>query len=223
MQVAAVGKSAGLRLALVSTLIGWALGLGLLYSPLWQAVEFKMFDLMSVLTAPRKSALPITIVGIDEASFTQLGVRWPWPRDLHARITDHLQAAGAAVIAFDVLFPEPADAKGDDAFASAIARAGNVVLASDHVYHETAQARQWLRMDPIALFTQSGAATGLATMTLDGDAVARRGHSCSIPALRVVPTSVTVPIGLSARNNNCRASRVFPSRCRVQPGSGIKA
>ncbi len=201
MQVAAIGKFAGLRLALASTLIGWALGIGLLYTPLWQAVELKVFDLMSVLTAPSKSALPITIVGIDEASFTQLGTRWPWPRDLHARLTDQLQAAGAAVIAFDVLFPEPADAKEDDAFAAAIARAGNVVLASDHVYHETAQARQWLRMDPIALFTQAGAATGLATMTLDGDAVTRRVANAdgafwreSIRALiRSRPGSVTEP------------------------------
>lgn len=163
-----------LRLALLSVLGGWLLGVAALFMPLWQAVELKVFDVLSVLTAPKKSSLPITIIGIDEASFTQLGVRWPWPRDMHARLIDRLSKSGAAVIAFDVLFSESGLPAEDDALARAIANAGNVVLTSDHVYHETAASRQWLRVDPVATFTQAGAVAGLATMTLDGDAVARR-------------------------------------------------
>ncbi len=166
-------KSA-VRLALFSALVGWVLGVAALFVPLWQAVENKVFDVLTVLTASRKSALPITIVGIDEASFTQIGVRWPWPRDLHARLVDRLRESGAAVIAFDVLFPEAGTAQEDEAFTRAIRAAGNVVLASDHVYHETASSRQWLRMDPVAAYTLAGATPGLATTVLDGDAIARR-------------------------------------------------
>jgi len=163
-----------LKLAFFSILIGWILGVGALFTPIWQPVELKVFDTLSVFTAPKKSTLPITIIGIDEASFTQLGVRWPWPRDMHAQLVDRLTQSGAAVIAFDVLFPEPGSAKEDEAFARSIAAAGNVMLAADNVYHETAVSRQWLRMDPVSAFTLAGATTGLATMTLDGDTVARR-------------------------------------------------
>lgn len=167
-------RKPALKLALLSVAAGWILGVSALFAPVWQTMELKVFDVLSVITAPKKSVLPITIIGIDEASFTQLGVRWPWPRDMHAQLVDRLTQAGAAVIAFDVLFPEPGSTSEDDAFARSIAAAGNVVLAADNVYHETAVSRQWLRMDPVMLFTLSGAATGLATMTLDGDAVARR-------------------------------------------------
>lgn len=167
-------RKPALKLMLLSVLAGWILGVGALFTPVWQPMELKIFDAFSVFTAPKKSALPITIIGIDEASFTQLGVRWPWPRDMHAQLVDRLTQSGAAVIAFDVLFPEPGPTGEDDAFARSIAAAGNVVLAADNVYHETAVSRQWLRMDPVALFTLAGAATGLATMSLDGDTVARR-------------------------------------------------
>src|SRR3989338_10312642 len=137
-------------------------------------MEQKVFDVLTVFTAPKKSTLPITIIGIDEASFTQLGVRWPWPRTMHAQLVDRLAQSGAAVIAFDVLFPEPSSIADDEAFAHSITAAGNVMLAADNVYHETDVSRQWLRMDPVATFTLAGATTGLATMTLDGDTIARR-------------------------------------------------
>ena len=161
------------RIAGFSVLLSLLLGLGLLWLPAWHTVELKVFDLLSIATAPRKSSLPITIIGIDEASFTQLGKRWPWPRDMHARLVDKLAASRASVIAFDMLFPEESAPDEDQAFAEAIRRAGNVVLAADHTYHETASARQWLRVDPIPQFTGAGAVTGLATAVLDGDAVVR--------------------------------------------------
>lgn len=163
-----------LKLALLSILVGWILGVGALFTPIWQPVELKIFDTLSALTAPKKSTLPITIIGIDEESFAKLGIRWPWPRDMHAQLIDRLSKAGAAVIAFDVLFSEPSPAKEDAKFARSIASSGNVVLAADRVYHETATARQWQRLDPIEPFMQAGAITGLATMTIDGDNVVRR-------------------------------------------------
>jgi adenylate cyclase len=162
------------RYASLAALLAWGIAMALSFLPPWQGVEEKVFDHLSVATSPGKPQLPITIVGIDEASFTQLGVRWPWPRDMHANLTRRLAEAGAAVIAFDVMFPEPSAADADQLFARTISDAGNVVLAADHAYQETAAVRQWMRMDPLQDFTLAGAATGLATLQLSGDAVARR-------------------------------------------------
>ena len=140
----------------------------------WDLAERRIFDVLTRAGAPQRSALPITIVGIDEASFTQIGRQWPWPRSLFARLIDRLKERGAAVIALDIVLNEASTPQEDDALAAAIARAGNVVLAADHAYHETALFRQWLRVDPLPKFKQAGAASGLATAELDPDGVVRR-------------------------------------------------
>lgn len=53
-----------------------------------------------------ESVLNIQIVDIDERSLATIG-RMPWSRDKFAELTEKLAAAGAIVIAFDVLFAEP--------------------------------------------------------------------------------------------------------------------
>jgi adenylate cyclase len=72
----------------------------------------------------------IAIVGIGEQSFTELGEQWPFPRSLHAEAITRLKRDGARVIAYDVQFTEPSNPADDQALADAIARAGNVVLAT---------------------------------------------------------------------------------------------
>ena len=48
----------------------------------------------------------IAVIAIDEQSLANLG-RWPWSRDVLAKMTDSLSAAKAKVIAYTVLFSEP--------------------------------------------------------------------------------------------------------------------
>jgi len=69
-----------------------------------RAVSFDMFQRM----APRAydPAAPVRIITIDEASLKTIG-QWPWPRNVLAEMVDRLHAAGAAVVAFDVVFSEP--------------------------------------------------------------------------------------------------------------------
>lgn len=152
----------------------WLLAFLVSHTAFWNSSENKLFDTLTVAGAPLKSSLPITIVGIDEASFAQIGKRWPWPRDLHARVLDRLIEGGAAVVAFDMIFAEASGEKEDAAFARSIARAGNVVMSADHAYQETSMLRQWIRVDPLPAFRAAGALPGLATVTIDPDAVVRQ-------------------------------------------------
>ena len=64
----------------------------------------------------------VVIVGIDEASFTELGEQWPFPRSLHGEAIKELHRAGARVIAYDVQFTEPSNPADDQALADAVAR-----------------------------------------------------------------------------------------------------
>ena len=72
----------------------------------------------------------VVIVGIDDASFRELGEQWPFPRSLHAEAIRELERAGARAIAYDVQFTEPSNPSDDQALADAVADAGNVVLAT---------------------------------------------------------------------------------------------
>ena len=74
----------------------------------FQRMEALAYDLRMRLTA---SALvhknpPILIVDIDERSL-QFEGQWPWSRYKLASLIERLHAAGAAVIALDMTFPEP--------------------------------------------------------------------------------------------------------------------
>ena len=48
----------------------------------------------------------VRVVDIDDETIRRLG-QWPWPRTDMARLTDALTEAGAAAIAFDIVFSEP--------------------------------------------------------------------------------------------------------------------
>jgi adenylate cyclase len=56
---------------------------------------------------PRKydPHVPVRIVDIDEPSLARFG-QWPWPRSLIADLTRRLMEAGAAAVAFDLVFVE---------------------------------------------------------------------------------------------------------------------
>ena len=122
----------------------------------WEQIERRGFDTLTVASAPGRSTLPITIVGIDEPSLAQVGKQWPWPRSLYAKVVDELARSGALVIVLDLMFSEPSTPAEDAALASAIERAGNVVLASNMDFQETPHARLWTRMDPIDVLRTAG-------------------------------------------------------------------
>jgi adenylate cyclase len=74
--------------------------------PLFDFMEMKAYDLR-LLSRPKASPTPTTILAlIDEKSLEREG-RWPWPRAKLARMIDILSEDGAAVIGFDIGFLEP--------------------------------------------------------------------------------------------------------------------
>ena len=94
--------------------VPWLGGALLLAGALWlqvanpaftQRAEAIAYDLRlrASLTPSRDSR--VVIVDIDEHSLASEG-QWPWPRERLALLVDNLFAAGAAVIAFDVVFSE---------------------------------------------------------------------------------------------------------------------
>ena len=71
-----------------------------------EQLRLAAFDQLQKLEPRPYTALPVRIVDIDEKSLAALG-QWPWPRTVIADILVKLESAGAAAVAFDVLFAEP--------------------------------------------------------------------------------------------------------------------
>jgi adenylate cyclase len=73
----------------------------------------------------------VVVIGLGRDSAEALGLPADLtilPRSLHAALLRRLSAAGASVVAFDILFDQPRDDGNDPDLARAIADAGNVVL-----------------------------------------------------------------------------------------------
>lgn len=135
-------------------------------------VEARLFDLFSTLAPPRPPDAGVVIVAIDEPSFSEIGQRWPWPRDLHAKLIDKLRGAGAKVIALDIIFAEPSSEDADRRLAASLGP--DVVLAADDVTTPLDQGTQTTRVNPIDSFLEASAHPGVTSVDLDGDAYLRR-------------------------------------------------
>ena len=68
-------------------------------------LERRFYDFSSTSTS-RQPSDRIAIIAIDDQSIANIG-RWPWPRDIHAKLIDMLAAAKAKVIVETVFFIEP--------------------------------------------------------------------------------------------------------------------
>lgn len=139
-------------------------------------------------TAPPAASSRIAIVAVDEASLAALG-QWPWPRDVLARLVTRLREAGAAAIAFDILFPEPdrlappgaagaGSTTTDDAFVAAV-RAAPVVMGAGLTFEPPlAGARASCHLAPSSPITRH-----LGDDDPFAQLFAATGAVCSLPAL----------------------------------------
>jgi len=140
----------------------------------WQAVDAKVFDLFTTWTASRKVEVPVVILAIDEPTFAQLQLQWPFPRRLHAQVLERLTADGALAVGFDIVFAEPSRAADDAALAHAIQQGPPVVLAASRERTESSNASLWSEVMPMDALLQAGALPGQVQVTPDDDFVVRR-------------------------------------------------
>jgi adenylate cyclase len=75
----------------------------------------------------------VAVVEIDDVTFDELGLQWPFPRSVHARLIDRLRRARVRTIAYDIQFTEPTKPREDNALIEAVYRARPMVLAATEV------------------------------------------------------------------------------------------
>lgn len=169
------------RLLLVAVTVA-TVGLGVLAdaTDVFYPLEAQSIDARFAIRGPRPSLVKdFVVVAIDEHTFDYFGTlhaknpsisyQWPFPRRDHAIVIDHLLAAGARLIAFDVQFTEPTDPVDDNALIEAIARAHDMVLATDAV----APGGQTDVLGGNAVLRQVGARAANSTVIADSGGVLR--------------------------------------------------
>ena len=85
---------------------------GVLRLDVLQRLDDILYDARLRATMPRTLDERIVIIDIDEKSLAEVG-RWPWGRDkLAGLVQELLDRQGAALLGFDVFFPEPDESSG---------------------------------------------------------------------------------------------------------------
>lgn len=79
--------------------------LGIANTDVMQSLERKVYDL-GVRASSRVANDKIAVIAIDDESISNIG-RWPWPREIHAKLIDMLSGAKAKIIGNTVFFSEP--------------------------------------------------------------------------------------------------------------------
>lgn len=179
------------RALLWGGLLGLLVGCGNLLG-LFEPYELDSLNLRFHLRGPRAPSSPIVIVGIDEDSFDELNLPWPWPRALHARLVETVSRGRPAAIGFDVLFIEPSRFGPDDdrALAEAIERAGNVVLAAAFTVVKDQYFTKRDLNPPLKAIREGATGFGFVNLPTDRDVFVRAGTTP--PPVTVTPQPVTV-------------------------------
>ncbi len=100
----------------------------------WQRLESDTIDMRFAVRGAQSAPPEVVVVAIDDRTFSQLRLQWPFSRALHAEVIERLHADRARVIAYDIQFTEPGRSEREDlALYRAIGRAGNLVLATTEV------------------------------------------------------------------------------------------
>ncbi len=159
---------------LAVTLIGLsiALLLGWLDRSL-MGLEDRSLDQRFCLRGPRSvDHSPVIVVEVDNRSYKDLDERWPFPRDMHARLLRNLKRAGVDLIVLDIQFTESvsADPVGDSLLAEAVAECAPVILAGEM----PRTRRGYQRLDrPLPQLLATGQPWGLVNDLQDADGVNR--------------------------------------------------
>jgi HD-GYP domain-containing protein (c-di-GMP phosphodiesterase class II) len=118
--------------AAIAALAAIGAGVGAYATDAWPRLENETLDMRFGLRKPAR-AHDVVVVAIDEETFSELGLQWPFPRSLHGALIRRLHADGAKAIAYDIQFTEPTEQREDLALYRAAARAGRVAFATTEV------------------------------------------------------------------------------------------
>jgi CHASE2 domain-containing sensor protein/anti-sigma regulatory factor (Ser/Thr protein kinase) len=197
-----------LAVALLAT-VGVALAVSL---DLFQRADNLVYDQL-IRLKQRPASNAVVIVTIDEESLSRLG-GFPWPRSIHARALDRLEAAKPAAVLYDVLFVDPTP---DDAeLADAVSRTRPVLPLAMEIPGRNGEAVSMV--EPVAPLMAAGARVGHANLSPDADGIVRRAYLADGAGGKLWP-HVAALAACTANGRACDVTQTSEStgRARAEP------
>ncbi|MGB5325037.1 MAG: adenylate/guanylate cyclase domain-containing protein [Pseudomonadales bacterium] len=177
-----------------------------------------VYDTLELGLGEPVSADDIVVIGIDEPSFQQLELQWPWPRRIHARLLKTLAKEGASVVAFDLLFPERSNEQDDEIFAAAIKGAMPVVVGTDFKKIIRPEYTIKTPIPPIDTLVVAGAVVGHVSIPADRDSFVRRIQ----PVVEKTPSLAVAAKQLFAQGFCCDLT-AYPAQILIDFTGGLPA
>lgn len=113
----------------------------------------------------------VVIAAIDADSLNELG-RWPWPRQIQARLFEQLSRHGVRVVAIDLLYTESSDhPQTDTRLANAI---GSLPQSALPVLTERISGQMSIESLPVPEITRRVSSLGHVALPIDDDGIVRR-------------------------------------------------
>lgn len=179
------------------------LSLGIAFSPYGKALDTFIYDFFFFLRGPVASQEEIVIVAIDEASFGVLGLQWPWPRSLHAKLIETLYEEDAQTIALDLILSEASsDPEEDRIFSETVSHHPSLILGADiHRIEDQSFSQETLVLPHSSLITPE---TRIGSINLP---VEKDGFIRSIP----IAEKVLLPLPVMAAKEFSGEKKEMPS------------
>jgi len=172
---------------------------------------------------PRPPLSPsLCVIELDQKSCAEIG-QWPWPRSRYASLLHALKAAGARIVALDILLPDRSNDRDDQELANAIEKSGNVylpIVLSDY----SPKQRESEIIVPLPQFSARAKGLGFVNFYSDPDGVNR-----SIPLVirrgdEIYPQfafAVACDL-LGVRENEVLIREGKDAILRTRPGTGVR-
>ncbi len=139
------------------------------FSGLLIGVEGKTYDLRASLMAkPSPNSDSIVLVVVDQASIDwvadNIGIGWPWPRELFASVITNCIRRGAESVGFDILFTENSTfgVHDDIKLKNAMLQTGNFALGSIFPSNISGNYQKWPDTIPIPKYNNHFAKEALS-------------------------------------------------------------
>jgi CHASE2 domain-containing sensor protein len=165
--------SAMWRRAATGAVLSTAIGLGVLW--FGHEIFFLSYDLLFLF--PTSATVKDTvIIYMDDRSFNELtqNSTQGWDRNLHARVLDHLSAAPARLVIFDIIFDLPGEPSANMNLVRAIRENGRVLLAAALDSYSRPQVQLKSMVGPSPEFLQAAAGWGITESMSPQAAVLRQ-------------------------------------------------
>ncbi len=163
---AAVGRGSGWGRTCGLVVILFVLAAGLSVVPVIRELQLRLSDTYFQVAPPSTPATALLVL-IDDESLRRYG-RWPWSREVLAKLIRNLSDGGAAVIGLDILLAEPQTPQSDGRLRDALDQR-TVLVDKIGSYPE---GPRWT--EPLPEFAHAAGAVGHALAVLDRDGVCRR-------------------------------------------------